>query len=183
MKKLLLLLLCCALLTGAVGCGKNPAATNPNDPSIPEESGPPQYVVDPMINQFIIDFNQQNRYTLAGLAQKGDLSCTATIDHCQLTITATKHGLYFTLTGGNEEAQRDRMLDVFYSVAQVADPTFTDAQAQTTVDFLKAQTTTVTNRKAGPYVVVNSYVPIIETNNVRVACRMDFTSSYYLSEE
>ena len=186
MKKLLLLLLCVSLLLGAVGCGKTPAATNPDDQldsSLSDASSGNKYVVDDAINRFIVAFNQQTRYTLAGLTQKGDLSCTATIDLCQLTITSTKYGLHFSLTGGDEEAQRDRMLDVFWSLAQVADDSCSDQQAKKAVDYLKAATETITSHKVSQYVTVNSYVPIIRTNGVTVPCRMDFTASNYIPEE
>lgn len=183
MKKLLFVLLCLCLLTGAVGCGKTPAATNPLDPEISETSGPPQYVVDPLINRFILAFNQQTRYTLAGLTQKGNLSCTATIDQCELTLTSTKYGLHFSLTGGREEAQRDRMLDIFWSVAQAADPSCSNQQAQNAVDYCTAATDTVVNHKVSQYVTINSYVPITRTNSVTVDCRMDFTASNYMPEE
>lgn len=183
MKKLLLVLLCLSLLMGAVGCGKTPAANNPLDPDISETSGPPQYVVDPLINSFILAFNEQTRYTLAGLTQNGNLSCTATIDQCELTLTSTKYGLHFSLTGGREEAQRDRMLDVFWSLAQAADPTCDDQQAENAVNYCKAAADTVTNRKVSQYVTINTYVPIIRANGVTVDSRMDFTASNYMPEE
>ena len=185
MKKLLLLLLCVCLLAGAVGCGKSPAANNPEDaldPDISNTGGASQKVLDPLINEFILAFEKQTRYTLAGLTQTGDLSCTATIDLCQVTITSTKYGLHFSLTGGKEDAQRDRMLDVFWSVLQAADDSCSDQQAENAVNYLRASTETITSYKVSQYVTVNSYVPIIKTNGVTVDCRMDFTASNYKPE-
>jgi len=113
MKRIFLLFLCAALLTGVAGCGDEPQT----DPiGTPEESYAEQYVVDPVINRFILAFNKQERYVLAGMVQNADLSCTAYVDICQVTMVATQQGLHFSLTGGNTIEQQNRMLDIFYGL-------------------------------------------------------------------
>jgi len=180
MKRIFLLFLCAALLTGVAGCGDEPQT----DPiGTPEESYAEQYVVDPVINRFILAFNKQERYVLAGMVQNADLSCTAYVDICQVTMVATQQGLHFSLTGGNTIEQQNRMLDIFYSIAQVIDPSCTDAQAQTAVDHFKSQTDVVTNHRVSNYVSVNAYVPIVHMDTVQVDCRMEFTATNYLPED
>lgn len=180
MKRFLLIFLCAALLMGVAGCGEEPQ-TDPIDS--PEESYTEQYVADSVINRFILAFNEQERYVLAGMVQNADLSCTAYIDICQVTMVATERGLHFNLTGGNTVEQRNRMLDIFYSIAQVTDPSCTDAQAQAAVDHFKQQTSVVTNHRVSNYVSVNAYVPIVHMDTVQVDCRMEFTATNYLPEK
>ena len=182
MKRFLLPILCLILLLGAVGCGED-APQNNNPSSSVDESYAEQYVVDPVINRFLIAFKQQKRYTLAGMVQNTDLSCTAYIDVCQVTLRSTQRGLHFTLTGGNTEAQRNRMLDVFYSIAQVTDPSCTDTQMQTALNHFTAQTDPVMNHRVSNDITVNTYVPVIQTDTVQVDCRMEFTATNYLPEE
>ncbi len=182
MKRFLLLILCLILLLGAVGCGED--APQNNKPTVtPDESYAEVYVLDPVINRFILAFNQQKRYTLAGMVQNADLSCTAYIDICQVTMRSTQRGLYFTLTGGNTEAQRNRMLDVFYSIAQVADPSCTDTQMQAALSHFTAQTDVVMNHRVSNDITVNTYVPVTQTDTVQVDCRMEFTATNYRPEE
>lgn len=184
MKRIALLLLCLAILIGAVGCGD--AEPTPQDKptvSVPDESATPQYVVDPLINRFILEFEQQKRYVLAGLSQNSDLSCTGYIDVCQLTMRTTPQGLHFSLTGGDDIKARDRMLDIFYSIAQVADPSCTDSQMNAALTYLEAQTETITNHRVSNYITVNAYVPIVRLETVKVDCRMDFTATNYRPED
>ena len=187
MKRILLTILCLILLLSAVGCGTSHTDpdTHTNKPTtdLSGESGPNQYVVDPVINRFILAFEKQNRYVLAGLTQNADLSCTAYLDVCQVTMHTTEHGLHFSLTGGDTEAVRNRMLDIFYSIAQVTDTTATNSQMDAAVSYLQAQTETITNHRVSNYVTVNAYVPIVNMDTVRVDCRMDFTATNYRPEE
>lgn len=179
MKRLLLFCLCAALLLGCVGCGKEPA----EPANSADESLPAKYAIDPNVDLFIQAFDKQTRYTLAGLTHNGDYSCTAYIDLCQLTITPTPKGLHFALTGGSTEEQRDRMLDVFYSVAQAADASCSDAQAQAAVSYLRAQTESVGNYRISNYVTVTAYVPIVNMDTVKVDCRMEFVATNYQPAE
>lgn len=185
MKRLLVWMLCLALLLVPAGCGEETPDDTPQTSSAAEsdESGENQYVVDPLINRFILAFEKQHRYVLAGLVQNTDLSCTAYVDVCKVTMRSSERGLHFTLFGGDTEEVRDRMLDIFYSIAQVTDPSCTDEQAQIAVNYLKSRTETIANHRVSNYVTVNAYVPIVQMDTVQVDCRMEFTATNYLPEE
>lgn len=182
MKRVLLIALCMALLMGTVGCGRD-AAETPSAPTTTTTTttGTPQYVLDEQINRFILAFKQQQRYVLAGLTQNADRSCTAYIDVCEITMRSTKSGLLFSITGGHSAKDRDRMLDIFYSVGQVTDPSCTNSQMESAVRYLAAQTETVGNYRVSNYVKVAAYVPIINLETVKVPCRMEFLATNYLS--
>lgn len=183
MKRCVLLLLCISLLLCGVGC-REQDPVNKNDPvSIPESSGPNQYVVDPVINRFLLEFEKQQRYVLAGLTQNSDLSCVAYIDMCEITMRTTERGLCFSIVGGNTEDLRERMLDIFYSIAQVVDPSCTDQQAQMAVDYLAASDRVITHYKVSADVTVDSYVPLASDPSVQVDSRMDFSAIGYKTEE
>lgn len=184
MKRMVALLLCAVLLLGLVGCGKD-TGEDPATSTPVEESYPEQYVVDPVVNRFVVAFKKQTRYTLAGLAEDGNRVCSAYIDHYPVTITSTDRGLHFAISGGSTPDQQNRILDIFYSIAQVVDPSCTDAQAQAAVTFLKSRTEIETNYRVCNGVLVNSFVPITEVAaaNIHVDCRMDFTALDYLPEK
>ena len=183
MKRCLLLLLCVALLLCGMGCREQEPADK-NDPvSVPESSGPNQYVVDPVINRFILEFEKQERYVMVGLMQNSDLSCVAYIDMCAITMRATERGLCFSIVGGNTEDLRNRMLDIFYSIAQVVDPSCTNQQAQTAVDYLTASDCVITHYKVSAVVTVDSYVPLASNPTVQVDSRMDFSAIGYKAED
>ena len=183
MKRCVLLLLCIALLLCGVGCREQDSTPQNNPVSTPESSGPNQYVVDPVINRFILEFEKQQRYVLAGLTQNSDLSCVAYIDMCEITMRTTERGLCFSIVGGTTEELRDLMLDIFYSIAQVVDPSCTDQQAQTAVDYLTASDRVITHYKVSADVTVDSYVPLASNPTVTVDSRMDFTALDYGAEE
>lgn len=183
MKRCVLLILCVALLLCGMGCREQDPTPQKDPVSTPETSGPNQYVVDPVINRFILEFEKQERYVMAGLVQNTDLSCVAYIDMCQVTMRATERGLCFSIVGGNTEDLRDRMLDIFYSIAQVVDPSCTDQQAQSAVDHLTASDRVITHYKVSADVTVDSYVPLASNPTVQVDSRMDFTALGYGAEE
>ena len=183
MKRCLLLLLCVALLLCGIGCREQEPADK-NDPvSTPESDGTNQYVVDPVINRFILEFEEQQRYVMAGLVQNADLSCVAYVDMCQVTMYSSDRGLCFSIVGGNTEELRNRMLDIFYSIAQVVDPSCTDQQAQTAVDYLTASDSVITHYKVSADVTVDGYVPLASDPTVTVDSRIEFTALGYTAEE
>lgn len=183
MKRCVLLLLCVALLLCGVGCREQDPAPQ-NDPTgTPESDGVNQYVVDPVINRFILEFEKQERYVMAGLVQNADLSCVAYVDMCQVTMYSSERGLCFSIVGGTTEDLRDRMLDIFYSIAQVVDPSCTDQQAQTAVDYLTASDRVITHYKVSANVTVDGYVPLASDPTVTVDSRMEFAALGYTAEE
>lgn len=183
MKRCVLLMVCVALLLCGTGCREQDPAPQNNPVSTPETSSPNQYVVDSVINRFILEFEKQPRYVMAGLVQNADLSCTAYIDMCEVSMRSTERGLYFSIIGGSTEEMRDRMLDIFYSIAQVTDPSCTDQQAQSAVDHLTASDRVITHYKVSADVTVESYVPLASNPTVQVDSRMDFTALGYGAEE
>ena len=120
---------------------------------------------------------------MAGLMQNTDLSCVAYIDLCQVTMRATERGLCFSIVGGNTEDLRNRMLDIFYSIAQVVDPSCTDQQAQTAVDYLTTSDRVITHYKVSADVTVDSYGPQASSSGVHEDSRMDFSAIGYGAEE
>lgn len=183
MKRCLLLLLCVALLLCGVGCGEQDPTPQKTPVSDPTSNGPKQYATDPAVNRFILDFQKQHRYVMADLTEQVDLSCVAYIDMCHVTIYPSERGLCFSIVGGNTEELRNRMLDIFYSLAQVADPSCTDQQAQAAVDYLTASDSVVTKYKVNDKVIVDNYVPLANVPTVVVDSRMEFTILGYQAEE
>ena len=75
MKRILLAVLCLAMLLGMMGCGSDLAPQNPHEQPIagtkpsqstttttlPKETQAPQYVIDHALNQYILDFEKQTR--------------------------------------------------------------------------------------------------------------------------
>ena len=185
LKRILLIALCLTLLLGIVGCGEDttetPATTTTTTTTAQDDDALPQYVVDEQINRFILAFEKQTRYELAGLTQNSDLSCTAYIDTCTLTMRSTQHGLLFSIDGGHTEKERSRMLDIFYSIGQTTDPSCSNSQMDTAVAYLAAQTENVGNYRVSNYVKVLAYIPIVNQDTVKVPCRMEFLATNYLA--
>ena len=185
LKRILLIALCLTLLLGIVGCGEDttetPATTTTTTTTTQDDDALPQYVVDEQINRFILAFEKQTRYELAGLTQNSDLSCTAYIDTCTLTMRSTQHGLLFSIDGGHTEKERSRMLDIFYSIGQTTDPSCTNSQMESAVRYLAAQNQTPGDYKVSNFVTVVAYVPIVNLETVKVPCRMEFLATNYLS--
>lgn len=191
MKRILLAVLCLAMLLGMMGCGSDLAPQNPHEQPIagtkpsqstttttlPKETQAPQYVIDQALNQYILDFEKQTRYTLAGLTQNADRSCTATIDAHTITIRSTKNGLHFSITGGDTKEDRDRMLDIFRTLAQVADPACSNNRIESAVIYLKGQKSSIGNHTVSDALTITTYVPIIDNDMVQVPCRMEFIAS------
>ena len=192
MKRILLVVLCLAMLWGTAGCGTDLAPQNPQEqpiagtrptqsttaaPTLPQVTEPPQYLIDQTVNQYVLDFEKQTRYTLAGMSQNADLSCSAYIDVCKVTIRSTQYGLYISLTGGHTKEDRDRMLDVFYTMAQVADPSCSDNRMESALIYLKAQKKAIANHEVSDTITVTTYVPVINDDTVKVPCRMEFIAS------
>ena len=201
MKRILLLALCLLMLVGAVGCGTKPSnqttTTTTEDPTpYPTQTATgftttttgstttvqttttiPQYVADPVVNQYLLDFEKQTRYTLVGMHQNSDKSVTAYIDAHTIIIRSTQYGLHFSLTGGSTKADRDRMLDIFASLAQVADPSCSNNRMESALIYLKGQKNSVAKHEVSDTLTVTGYVPIIDNDTVHVDCRMEFIAS------
>lgn len=202
MKRAFIIALCLLMLAGVVGCGSQSAPqTNPTTTTVDPTPYPtqtatgftttttgsgtttqtttkaPQYVLDPVINQYILDFEKQTRFVLAGLHQNRDKSVTAYIDLFEITIRTTPSGLHFSLTGGDTKADRDLMLDIFVSLAQVADPNCSNNRIESAVIFLKGQKKAIANHEVSDALLVSTYVPITDEDTVRVPCRMEFIAT------
>lgn len=180
MKRYLLILLSLLMLFCTAGCQED--TENP-DSFASEESHTPQYVIDEVVNRFILTFRGQKRYVLAGLTQGSDGSCTAEIDQCQIKMTSTAQGLHVALQGGSTTEARDRMLDIFATIAKTVDVSCTARQVEDATAYLKEQTGHIGAYRVSNYVKVLGYVPVIATDTVQVDCRMEMLVMHYLPEE
>lgn len=177
MKRILALCVCVLMLVGLTACNNN--LINPYDGS--EDSTPTRYVMDEALNSFITDFNKQNRYTMAGMVQEADGSVSAEIDVCTVHLISTKYGVHISLMGGDTEASRDRMLDIFATITKAADGSCTDAQLTAVTDRYKQQTESSSGEyRVSNYVKVLAFVPVINEGTVKVDCRMELLAMKYL---
>ena len=180
-KKAVCISLAVLMLLGMVGCGKTPDDQPVS--SVPEESHVTQYVADEAINRFIVAFQEQNRYVMAGRTQNRDGSVTAEIDLCRITLKSTKFGLHVALDGGDTIKAQDRMLDIFAVIAMAVDPGCSQGLAKKSIEYLKGCTKDSGNYRVSNYVKVLNYVPLTQTETVKVNCRMEFLIMHYLPEE
>ena len=177
MKKWIALCLCVMMLVGMTACNNN--LVNPYDES--DESLPTQYVQDEALNRFIVDFNQQGRYKMAGMVQEADGSVSAEIDVCTVHLISTKYGVHISLMGGDTIASRDRMLDIFSTITKAADSSCSESQLAVVVDKYKKQTESSSPElRVSNYMKVLTFVPVINEGTVKVDCRMELLAMKYL---
>ena len=184
MKRLLLLMLCGAILLCATACKKNVD----DDTSLPEVSTVVTPVPDPVISRFITEYNAFSKRTLHDYFREETVkSYKGIANECDFYITndndaATNPGLRISIIGGTTEEDRARMVEVFVDVARVVDTYVSNDLLNKAVDHMMAQTGPLTNYRFCGYLEVETYMPIVDTGTGVVPCRIDLVAYQYFAE-
>lgn len=188
MKKLLLILLCGTLLLSITAC-KKPGNVNPlpDDSSVTDESMDMDLVPDPLINRFITEYNAQSKMTLHSYV-RGETTneYKGIANECDITITSKEDDvnpeLRVSIMGGTTEESWEKMMAVFVDVAQVVDEYVSKTTLQEAVDYLTAQTAPLSNYRFCGYMMVETYMPIVDNGTGIVPCRIDLVGYQYFAE-
>ena len=185
MKKLLLLVLCGAILLSFTACKKD----IPEDNSQPEVSTVVTPVPDPVISRFITEYNELSKLDLHDYFRQDDAvnSYKGVAGRCDVYITSntadpSNPELHITIMGGTTEEDQARMFAVFTDVAQVLDTYVSKDQLKQAVDHMTAQTSTLTNYRFCGYLEVKTYMPILNIGTGIVPCRIDLVGYQYFAE-
>ena len=179
MKKLLIFLLCGALLFSLTACKKTTVVDN-----YEEEEYPEMYVADLAINQFILDFRNHSKLIPQDL-RRGDVEgeCFFIANQCEFRIVSTEYGLHISILGGDKDEDLERLIRVFEDVCESADSSCTKAQLDGAKDFMKQQTATAGNYRVSNGVKILAFTPLVRMETVRLDCKIELLAMNYLPVE
>lgn len=184
MKRIFALLLCVLLLFTVTACKKDKGSGN--DPQIETgETLPPSYAHDKLINRFFTEYIglYGNKALDTQSIRRGanTKEYVATIAECTVTlrnVADTHNGLRIIIEGGTTEASLDKMMNAFSLITRSIDTGCSQATMKTAVEYLKMQTSTVSEYRFCNYVKVEHYTPIVK--EVGVAAKIELLALNYM---
>ena len=204
MKRVLLLILCVAMLLSVTACKKKDSVGSyvPTTTTTGEATDP-SYALDPVINRFFVEFiakygkenlNVQSIRRAPGSASTKPEDLTkeylANIDGLDVSVrnasrkTEDGQDLYLlriSIEGGTTVASRTKMLRIFSLIARVVDPGCTTDMADKAVAEIEKRTETISADeffKVSDYINVIHYSPLVES--VGVSTRIEIQVMNYL---
>ena len=210
MKRILILLLCVAMLLSVTACKKQKDTGTYIPTTTTGEPHDPPYALDPVINRFFVEFldkygtdimDVQSIRRAPGTPSTKPEDLTkeyiANIDGLAVTVrnasyTAQPEGqepydvylLRVSIEGGTTVASRDKMLNVFSLIACTVDPGCTKDRADAVVTDLGKRTNTINYSdyyKVSDHITLLHYSPL--NKEVGVSTRIEFQSLNYIPLE
>ena len=180
MKRVLLLILCVAMLLSVTACKKKDSVGSyvPTTTTTGEATDP-SYALDPVINRFFVEFI--DKYGKENLnvqsIRRAPGSASTKPEDLTKEYLANIDGLDVSV----RNASRTKMLRIFSLIARVVDPGCTAAMADKAVAEIEKRTETISADeffKVSDYVNVIHYSPLVES--VGVSTRIDIQVMNYL---
>lgn len=184
MKRIFALLLCVLLLFSLTACKKD-KGDNTDPQTETEETIPPTYAHDKLINRFFTEYiglyghKAMDTQTIRRGANTKEY--LAIIGECTVTVrnvADTHNGLRIIIEGGTTEASLDKMMNAFSLITRSLDTGCSQATMENAVEHLKKQTSTVSDYRFCNYVKVEHYTPIIK--EVGVAAKIELLAINYM---
>ena len=138
------------------------------------------YVQDKVVDKFIVAYNSSSPFEMTNIKQ-GNIRTKyfAFTNDCYIEmINATNNAagsFSITINGGQKEADKDRMFEVFAEIVASLDPNLSEENIKNVVDDIKTATHALNNYKINENLWVELYIPIIATT----ACRIELAAYNY----
>lgn len=139
------------------------------------------YTDDDIVNKFITDFNLTSPFEIKDVS-KGNLGNTynTTVNDCYVemisTNNASENSFYVSILGGQEEADKEKMFDVFSQTLKVLDPEISDDLVEKTVGYLSNEQSLVSDYKINEKLTVETYHTATDTQYGKSSCFIDVVS-------
>ena len=139
------------------------------------------YASDDVVNHFINEFNKYSDFEMSNIS-KGNIRTKffAYANDCYIEMInandAAAECFSISINGGKETTDRTKMLEVAADVIKVLDSSISDDKIAQTITYLEGEQYMVNDYKITDYVLVETYVPIVELSYGKSDCRIDIIS-------
>ena len=141
------------------------------------------YADDDVVNRFIAEFNEQSIFDITEIS-KGNIRTkyfgSANGRYLEMINAndADAEAFCLTINGGQEEADKQSMYEVFREAVKVLDPTITDEMIDTAISEFNNKDVLIEEYALGDSITI-TFVPIKELSYGKNACRIDIYASNY----
>ena len=141
------------------------------------------YAEDKVVNRFISEFNEQSSFEITDISQ-GNISTkyfgSANGRYLEM-INANNAGaeaFCLTINGGQENADKQSMYEVFREAVKVLDPSITDDMIDAAISEFNNKDALIEGYSLGDTITI-TFVPIKELSYGKTSCRIDLYASNY----